>query len=236
MMCSSCAFNVFAVTKCHCKVCQNWTGAPYQWMVLFPANKASVVKGAESILITRTSDALDRARCKASMHRPKPGLWETEAGRKLRSLNLPALWWFRAIQATVEMVPGGACVWLRLGGGCLRLRTAVAGAGSVHESRLSAQRSLPDLKDCPPRQTVPYTSRGWVGFLLFSWPLFCEHACVQQSSAVLSTSVVGGRWKGGVPSPDVVRWPYSCRVVGPVAFRVRYSIKTSTLSLWDVGG
>lgn len=53
--------------KCHCAVCQNWTGAPYQWMVLFPVNRASVVKGAENIQISRTSDALDRARCKASI-------------------------------------------------------------------------------------------------------------------------------------------------------------------------
>lgn len=56
--------------KCHCTVCQNWSGAPYQWMVLFPANKASIVKGADSVSISKTSDALDRARCKASRLNP----------------------------------------------------------------------------------------------------------------------------------------------------------------------
>eukprot|EP00752_Nemacystus_decipiens_P005886 g5319.t1 len=53
-----------ASIHCHCMVCQQWTGAPFQWMVLFRANKASVVKGAENIQLSRTSDALDRARCK----------------------------------------------------------------------------------------------------------------------------------------------------------------------------
>lgn len=35
-------------------------------MVLFPADKASVTKGEDSIAIIKTSDMLDRARCKAS--------------------------------------------------------------------------------------------------------------------------------------------------------------------------
>eukprot|EP00903_Cladosiphon_okamuranus_P011408 g10751.t1 len=65
-----------ASLHCHCMVCQNWTGAPYQWMVLFPENRAFVVKGAENIAMSRTSDALDRARCKkctCHVYNHKPG-------------------------------------------------------------------------------------------------------------------------------------------------------------------
>ncbi|CAM9944686.1 unnamed protein product [Pylaiella littoralis] len=53
-----------ASLHCHCTICQNWSGAPYQWMVLFPANKATVVKGKDSITHTKTSDAMERGRCK----------------------------------------------------------------------------------------------------------------------------------------------------------------------------
>ena len=35
-------------------------------MVLFPADKASVVKGADNIQVVKTSEDLGRARCKAS--------------------------------------------------------------------------------------------------------------------------------------------------------------------------
>lgn len=50
--------------QCHCTVCQDWSGAPYQWMVLFPADRAHVAKGKDNIGITKTSDQLDRGRCK----------------------------------------------------------------------------------------------------------------------------------------------------------------------------
>eukprot|EP00752_Nemacystus_decipiens_P005887 g5320.t1 len=53
-----------ASLQCHCTICQKWSGAPYLWMILFPADKASVVKGAENILVRKTSEDLGRARCK----------------------------------------------------------------------------------------------------------------------------------------------------------------------------
>eukprot|EP00903_Cladosiphon_okamuranus_P011409 g10752.t1 len=53
-----------ASLHCHCTICQMWTGAPYQWLVLFPTNKTTVVKGDENIEISKTSEDLDRARCK----------------------------------------------------------------------------------------------------------------------------------------------------------------------------
>ncbi|CAM9339898.1 unnamed protein product [Scytosiphon promiscuus] len=51
-----------ASLHCHCEVCQNWSGAPYQWMVLYPADRARVAKGKDNISITKTSDNLDRGR------------------------------------------------------------------------------------------------------------------------------------------------------------------------------
>lgn len=69
------------VSQCHCTVCQNWTGAPYQWVVLFPADRASVTKGEDNIVITKTSDALDRARCKASSRTTQHGTARHRATR-----------------------------------------------------------------------------------------------------------------------------------------------------------
>ncbi|CAM9944378.1 unnamed protein product [Pylaiella littoralis] len=53
-----------ASLHCHCTICQNWSGAPYLWMVLFPADKISVVEGKDNITHTKTSDAMERGRCK----------------------------------------------------------------------------------------------------------------------------------------------------------------------------
>ncbi|CAM9818920.1 unnamed protein product [Ectocarpus sp. 4 AP-2014] len=55
-----------ASLHCHCVICQKWSGAPFQWLVLYKADKTSVVKGKDNITITRTSEDMERGRCKAS--------------------------------------------------------------------------------------------------------------------------------------------------------------------------
>ncbi|CAM9950242.1 unnamed protein product [Laminaria digitata] len=54
-----------ASINCHCNICQNWSGAPYLWMVLFLSENVDVVKGKGNLTVTQTTDAVDRARCKS---------------------------------------------------------------------------------------------------------------------------------------------------------------------------
>lgn len=63
---STCVCCEIAFMQCHCIVCQNWSGAPYQWMVIFPASRATVVKGKSSVTHITTSDTMERGRCKVS--------------------------------------------------------------------------------------------------------------------------------------------------------------------------
>ncbi|CAB1100927.1 unnamed protein product [Ectocarpus sp. CCAP 1310/34] len=57
-----------ASLHCHCGICQKWSGAPFQWLVLYKADKTSVVKGKDNVTITRTSEDMERGRRTCTSH------------------------------------------------------------------------------------------------------------------------------------------------------------------------